>query len=142
MLCPRDVTSHVRISFGEARVKVLIADDDREILQTLSIGLRAAGHQVRTVQDAMQAFLQSKKHTPDVILLDINMPGGNGVDVLRLLKTTPATKNVPVVIITASGDAGLPERVKSLGAAHFIAKPFEFAALNDCLSVLTAKPQS
>ncbi len=121
-------------------MKILVADDDREILQTLSIGLRAAGHQVRTVQDAMQAFLQSKKNTPDLILLDINMPGGNGLDVLRLLKNAPSTKKVPVVIITASADAGLAEKVKAMGAADFIAKPFDFARVHEFLSVLAGKP--
>lgn len=115
-------------------MKVLIADDDPEILKMLSIGLQVAGHNVSTARDAMQALMFARKQSPDVVLLDITMPGGNGLEVLKLLKQSPATKKTVVIIISASADAEMPQKVKAMGAADYIAKPFDVTKIVEALA--------
>lgn len=115
-------------------VKVLIADDDIEILRTLEFGLRAAGFEVCTATDAWRAFEEAKKGVPDGILLDITMPKGSGLDVLRLLKGTAGTQHIPIIVISGSADPGMPESVKQLGAADYIAKPFEISKVLSTLA--------
>lgn len=105
-------------------MKVLVADDDAEIVQLLEIGLGAGGWQVCTAADAVRAFSYAKKEAPDVILLDIAMPGGNGLDVLRLMKDSPVTKQIPVIVISGSADPDMPKKVKDMGAVDYLAKPF------------------
>ncbi len=115
-------------------MKVLIADDDAEIVRTLEFGLRAVGFDVCTATDAWKAFEQAKKDVPDAILLDITMPKGSGTDVLCLLKASPLTRHIPVIVISASADPEMPQKVKRLGAADYIAKPFDVIHVQSILA--------
>lgn len=121
-------------------MKVLIADDDPEVLQVLTIGLQVNGFEVYTAKDALRAFDEAKKQLPDAILLDINMPRGSGLDVLTLLKASPATQNIPVIVVTGMTDPELPEKAKTLGAAGFLAKPLDIKELCNALTALAPKP--
>jgi len=115
-------------------VKILVADDDEEILRLLEIGLRPAGFQVSTAHDAWKAFELAKIELPDAILLDIAMPKGSGLDVLRLLKASPGTEHIPVIVISGSADPEMPAKVKALGAADYVAKPFDIPKIQAVLS--------
>ena len=115
-------------------VKVLIADDDAEIVQLLEIGLSAGGWQVFKAADAVRAFAHAKKEEPDVILLDIAMPGGNGLDVLRLMKDSPVTRPIPVIVISGSADPEMPQKVKDAGAVDYLAKPFTIPQVLEALN--------
>ena len=115
-------------------MKILIADDDADISRTLEIGFRRLGHEVHLVEDALRAFTHAQKAMPDAILLDINMPRGSGLDVLSLLKDSPTTRHIPVVVISGSADPEMPERVKRLGAVEYIAKPFDFSQVCEALA--------
>jgi CheY-like chemotaxis protein len=115
-------------------MKVLVADDDPEILQLLEFGLKAAGWQVYKAADAVRAFSHAKKEEPDVVLLDIAMPGGNGLDVIRLLKDSVLTKEIPVLVISGSADPDMPRKVKEAGGAAYIAKPFTIPQILEALS--------
>lgn len=106
--------------------KVLIADDDRVSSQLLASRLRTKGFEVVVAFDAMQALMAGMREAPDLILLDISMPGGSGLDVLKKLKTSTKTSSIPVVVISGQTDPALPDTVKGLGAVEFLLKPVRF----------------
>lgn len=106
-------------------MKILVADDDEGILRLLELGLRPTGIQVVKAHDAWKAFELAKKELPDAILLDISMPKGSGLDVLRLLKASPGTEHIPVIVISGSTDPEMAAKVKALGATEYVAKPFD-----------------
>ena len=116
--------------------KILVADDDKVTLETLSAQLRGAGFQVVTAMDAMQAFMAAQRSNPDAVLLDIQMPGGTGLDTLKRLHASTKTQAIPVIAISAHPKLG-PEAM-ALGAVEFLAKPLDFERLRGTLARLLA----
>ncbi len=116
--------------------KILLADDDRVTLDTLGAQLRGVGYQVLTAMDAMQAFMVAQRSAPDAVLLDIQMPGGTGLDTLKRLRTSTKTQNVPVIAMSALPGAEPKTRALALGAVEFFAKPVDFARLRESLARL------
>jgi two-component system cell cycle response regulator DivK len=121
-------------------MKVLLADDDRVLIHLLSNRLRLKGAEVIVAHDAMQAFMQAMRSPPDVIILDIQMPGGTGIEALRKLKTSAKTSSIPVVVLSGSDDSGTPERVKAMGADQFLLKPVDPDALYGVLCAVLGRP--
>ena len=113
--------------------KILLVEDDSKITLALGIRLRHTGYEVVTAPDAIGAMAQALKHAPDVVVLDINLPGGDGFLVAERLRSQSATATVPVIFITASKLPGLVERAKQLGAVAFLEKPFSASQLADAL---------
>lgn len=113
--------------------KVLIIEDDKNISLALGIRLKAMGYHVEAAADAVSAVSQARKHEPDVILLDIGLPGGDGFLVAERLKQLNQTAVTPIVFITASKQSGLKERAMELGAARFLEKPFDATELADAI---------
>jgi two-component system response regulator PrrA len=105
--------------------KVLVADDDPDILATLEVRLRANGIQVVTASDCSQAIKLAYAEQPDLILMDIKMPTIGGISAFDSMKLYSRTKNIPVIFITAFPGQEVRERAMELGAADFIAKPFD-----------------
>lgn len=103
--------------------KILIVDDDRDLVLALSIRLIANGYGVLSASDGAGAILAAGKGSPDLILLDIGIPGGNGIIVLHLLKESPETASIPVVVLTGRKLAGLQDQILELGAVAFFQKP-------------------
>lgn len=118
-------------------MKVLIADDDKVFVELVSARLRAKGHVPVSALDAMQAFMVAMRELPDVILLDVNMPAGNGLEVLKKLKSSAKTGRIPVVIASGVTDARLPVAAQSMGAAEVLAKPVAFDQLYAALQRVT-----
>jgi DNA-binding response OmpR family regulator len=116
---------------------ILIADDDPVLTQVLSVRLKKAGYTVVVVYDAMQAIMQALRNPPDAILLDVNMPGGTGLLVLRRLKNSAKTKQIPIIVISGSIDSETAATVTSLGADEFLAKPPDFERLEALLKSLS-----
>ena len=112
---------------------ILIADDDRVLVQVISVRLKKAGYRVVIVYDAMQAIVTALRNQPDAILLDVNMPGGTGRQVLRQLKNSPKTSQVPIIVITGSNEPDVVESVKALGADEFMSKTPNFERLQAIL---------
>lgn len=110
-------------------MKVLIADDDRVTTTLISSRLRTGGHECTVASDAMQAVMQAMRAKPEVILLDINMPGGSGIHVLERLKASNNTCNIPIIVISANTDPSMPDKVRALGAEDFMTKPIDFDVL-------------
>jgi two-component system cell cycle response regulator len=120
--------------------KVLIADDSRVHVQLLTGWLQDLGLEVVATFDALQAWVTAIRTQPNMIILDINMPGGSGIDVLRRLKSSTKTQHIPVLVI--SGNAGPETRdlVKRLGAAELLEKPLNCDALCAIVSHLVVSP--
>ena len=88
--------------------------------------LPAASWEVSAAHDSMQVMMYAMRTpAPEVILLDINMPGGTGINALKRLKQSAKTALIPVVVVSGAQDAMLPDQVRMLGAKGFIAKPID-----------------
>jgi len=96
--------------------KILIVEDDKKIAMALTIRLKAAGYAVQAAYDASLAMMQARAHEPDLVLLDISMPGGNGFIVAERLRNTVATASVSIIFLTASKQPGLRQKALDLGA--------------------------
>jgi CheY-like chemotaxis protein len=110
-------------------MNIIVADDDKILSQVICAILNEAGHITVPAYDSMQTMMFVMKQPPDLVVLDINMPGGTGLGVLRKLKMSNKTKSVPVVVLTANTDSALPDEARQLGATHFLTKPVDPDAL-------------
>ena len=109
--------------------RVLVADDDPDILKVVTANLKAEGIVVETAANGLQALARAAQTAPDLIILDISMPGRNGLEVLEALRARPETAKIPVVFLTArDSDADVWEGWKA-GAAYYLTKPFDTAQL-------------
>jgi len=109
--------------------KVLIVEDDKRIIAALNIRLRARGYDVCAAYDATLAMTQAIAHQPDLALLDISLPGGDGFVVAERLRQCVETAGIPIVFFTALKQPGLREKAQAFGATAFLEKPFESEAL-------------
>ncbi|HSW29321.1 MAG TPA: response regulator [Longimicrobiales bacterium] len=115
-------------------MKVLIADDDKIVDAAISAVLRKRGWQTVVAFDAMQALMFAKQAPmPDIVLLDIGMPGGSGLMTLERLKSATLTEAIPVVVVSGSEDPELPAKVKAMGAIGFVKKPVDPEALAESI---------
>ncbi|MFZ5829099.1 MAG: response regulator [Planctomycetota bacterium] len=83
---------------------VLIADDDRELVHALSVRMRGLGLTVRTAHDALSALNMVQERVPDLMILDVNMPAGNGLCACEMMASDPNSADVPVIILTGRQD--------------------------------------
>jgi CheY-like chemotaxis protein len=113
---------------------VLIVEDDKKVAMAVGIRLASAGYSIATAHDAATALTQAKHCDPDLVLLDITLPAGDGFLVAERLRQNPSTCTVPIVFITASKKPGLRERAHKLHAAGFLEKPFTATQLLETLA--------
>ena len=104
--------------------RVLVVDDEPNILLSLEFLMQQAGFEVTTAEDAEQAQVLISQQVPDLILLDISLPGISGFDLLEQLRADEATRSLPVVMLTAHGREVEKEKGMALGASDYITKPF------------------
>ena len=104
--------------------KILIVEDDPDIVELLTYNLRQAGFDVEAVRNGAQALKRAKENPPDLILLDLLLPEVPGLEVCRLLKRDPETEGIPIIMATAKGEE--IDRIVGLelGADDYITKPF------------------
>ncbi|MCP3920566.1 MAG: response regulator [bacterium] len=105
--------------------KILIVDDDKKIALALAARLKANGFDVRTAHDGMFAVSFAVKEQPDLIIMDINMPAGSGIQAAERIQNIASTTGVPIIFITASKDPALRAAASEVGAAAILDKPFE-----------------
>jgi two-component system alkaline phosphatase synthesis response regulator PhoP len=103
--------------------KVLIADDEPDILEIIQFNLQSEGYEVITAKNGDEAIDQAKKYLPDLIILDIMMPGKNGIDVCNILRMQPAFKDTLIVFLSALSDEGTEIRGLEMGADDYLTKP-------------------
>jgi DNA-binding response OmpR family regulator len=103
---------------------ILVVEDDTDILRLVTYNLKSAEFEVLTAQDGYGALSLAKKHLPQLVILDLMLPGLDGFEVCKELKRSPATKNIPILMLTARGEE--MDRVVGLelGADDYVVKPF------------------
>jgi len=126
---------------GEARPRILIVDDDPVILRLLQINFRLEGYEVDSASRGDEALRRAREAVPDVVVLDIMMPGVDGFDVLRQLKEDPASRDVPVILLSARAQDEDRRRGYALGVEEYVTKPFDPAHLVEIVRrVLAGRP--
>ena len=103
--------------------KILIADDEPDILEIIQYNLQNEGYEVVAVKNGNEAIDQAKKFQPDLIILDIMMPGKNGIEVCNLLRMQPAYNETLIIFLTALSDEGTEVKGLETGADDYLTKP-------------------
>jgi type II secretory ATPase GspE/PulE/Tfp pilus assembly ATPase PilB-like protein/CheY-like chemotaxis protein len=114
---------------GERGATVLLVEDEESLRKVMRDLLERDGYVVAEAADGIQALDAVDRHAPDVILLDLNLPGLDGYSVLQQLRSRASTSRIPVIVLTAKGDEDNEVRVFQLGADDFLTKPFRARAL-------------
>ena len=123
---------------GRGRCVLLVEDEDqlRRVRKDL---LEREGYRVAEARDGAQALDEVDRHAPDLIMLDLNLPGLDGYGVLQRLRSRPSTSGIPVIVLTAKGDEDNEVRVFQLGADDFLTKPFRARALSARLDAVLSR---
>lgn len=111
--------------------RILVIDDYEPILAMLRVTLESAGHEVATAADGATGLVMLPRLKPDLLLVDVDMPGRDGVSVCAEVKRTAATAGMVVLLMTGRPCAELMQRSRAAGAAGVLAKPFVRAVLLD-----------
>jgi DNA-binding response OmpR family regulator len=111
------------------KTTILIVDDDQDIRKLLGHRLKADGFVPIFAGDAIAAVNQARKERPDLILLDLMLPAGDGYVVMERLKAMPALEGVPVIVVSARDPAAEHERASDAGVDAYFRKPFDYAEL-------------
>jgi CheY-like chemotaxis protein len=119
--------------------KALIVDDDPLMVGLLERYLKRGGYETISTTESTQALPLARKHLPSVILIDVMMPGMSGLAALRLFRQTEATKNTPVIVVSANDRWENREEAVASGAVAFLVKPFGFRELLDHVTRAMAK---
>jgi CheY-like chemotaxis protein len=110
--------------------RILIVDDNDDIITTYRVVLDRMGYEVAVVRDGLEVLSVIEETRPDLVLLDVLLPGLSGSEVCRSLKETAKTSDIPVVAITASVSSDTRKRMKEVGADAFLLKPIDVSDLN------------
>jgi DNA-binding response OmpR family regulator len=105
--------------------KILIIDDDKDLQRGLNIRLKATGYSTVFATDAVSAISVARKEDPDVIILDIGLPCGDGFTVMQRLTSLASTSVTPIIVITGRDPSTTEERALKAGAVAFLQKPFD-----------------
>src|SRR3989475_525690 len=124
---------------GELAGKVLLVGDEDSLREVMRDPLEGGGSNVSEARDGVQALDQIDRVGPDIIVLDLNLPGLDGYGVLSHLRSRPATASIPVIVLTAKGDEDNEVRVFELGADDFLTKPFRARALSARLEAVLGR---
>ena len=107
-----------------AKEHILVVDDEEDILELVRYNLVKEGYRVTTVASGEEALKSARSAQPDIILLDLMLPGVDGLEVCRLLKQDSKTQHVPIIMLSAKGEEADIVTGLELGAADYITKPF------------------
>jgi DNA-binding response OmpR family regulator len=113
----------------DAKARILAIDDDETMRWLLKETLATKGYEVLTAESGEQGFSLAVESKPDLILLDMMMPVMNGYATLKKLKDKPATKSIPVIMVTAVGGEYDKKLASSQGVAAYVTKPIDFPSL-------------
>lgn len=116
--------------------RVLLIEDEMNIVEAVSFLLTRDGWTVHTHHDGATALDKIKSGAPDMVILDVMLPGKSGYDVLRDMRADPDMAPIPVMILTARGQQRDREQAEHLGATRFMTKPFANAELRDAVHEL------
>jgi len=110
----------------QALQKVLVIDDEENIIEFIKLGLRYEGFQVESAADGEQGIVAAQRINPELIILDVMMPGIDGIEVCQRLRNNPTTRDIPILMLTAKDE--VRDRIIGLdvGADDYLTKPFDF----------------
>jgi len=106
--------------------KVLIVEDNAANMTLATFLLQSAGHSVLSARDAETGLTMARSEQPDLVLMDIQLPGMDGLEATAMLKRDGATRDIPVVALTALAMKGDEERIRAAGCDGYIAKPLAY----------------
>ena len=109
--------------------KILIVDDDPDVLQGMHVRLKANHYDTFFAGDALSGITEARKHEPDLIILDLGLPAGDGFVVMERLKANPYLAVIPVIVVSARDVLANKERALKAGAKAFLQKPVDNAEL-------------
>lgn len=125
-----------------AKADILIVEDHPTMREAMRMVLEHEGFEIREAADGAAALTMVREQPPDLVFLDLNIPGTSGADVLKELKGDPATAAIRIIIVTTTGEEGR-QFVLSLGADEYFTKPFSpLALLRTVEKVMDSEPGS
>ncbi len=104
---------------------ILTIDDSASMRQMVAMTLKSAGHQVLEAGDGAEGYTQATSNTVHAVITDLNMPVMNGIEFIRKFRQHPASKGVPIILLTTESDETLKAEAKAAGATGWIVKPFK-----------------
>lgn len=113
----------------ESEKLILIVEDEADLSKLLEFHLQHHGFETLVVHDGMAGLNEAIQRTPDLVILDLMLPKIHGLEVCRLLRSSPATRHVPILILSALHTTATKIRGLDMGADDYMTKPFEFAEL-------------
>ena len=105
--------------------KIMLADDEEDIKVVMQLFLESKGYDIVTAFDGLDTIERAKQELPDLILLDVMMPVIDGFEVCKRLKADPATFGIPIIMVSAAGQAESRQKGLDAGAVDYVVKPFE-----------------
>jgi CheY-like chemotaxis protein len=119
-------------------MKILLVEDNKALASAIGMRLKSYGYQTIQAPDAISAVSAAIAHQPDLAIVDINLPGGNGFTVMDRIADSSDCPDMPVIVVTASNDTGLREQARQHGAAAFLEKPFGAESLLNAIDSAAA----
>ena len=123
-----------------SRGRVLVVDDEPDLVRVLEFGLKASGYTVEVASDGQEGLKKAREIKPDVILLDLMLPKLDGYKVCRLLKFDDRFKHIPIIILSARTQEGDQTLALEMGANRFVTKPYDFAEILGYIETLLKSP--
>jgi two-component system, OmpR family, alkaline phosphatase synthesis response regulator PhoP len=117
------------MSQGQSRGRVLVVDDEPDLVRILQFGLQSAGYVVESASDGQEGLKKAREVKPDIILLDLMLPKLDGYKICRLLKFDERFKQIPIIILSARTQEGDQALALEMGANRFITKPYNFSEI-------------
>lgn len=111
---------------------ILVIEDDKDLLRGLTLRLKANGYRVTCAEDAVQGMSTARRSHPDLVLLDLGLPGGSGFDLIERMHTR-LPYDVPVIVLTAADPSVAEPKALALGAVAFFQKPADNEDLLSCI---------
>lgn len=125
---------------ANGRASVLVIDDDDDIRELLSDYLVAHGYAVRVAADAASGLARIGERAPEIVLIDVDMPGLTGVDALpQIVALAP---HAAVIMVSGAADTEVATRTRALGAMGYVMKPFDFSVLSETVAIALADKRS
>ena len=124
-----------------ANKKILLVDDDPDVRLAMHVRLKANGYETFFASDALSSVAEARKHQPDVIILDLGLPGGDGFVVIERLKRHPALAVIPIIVVSARDVSGNKERAVKAGAKVYLQKPVDNAELLANIRLTLGEPE-
>jgi DNA-binding response OmpR family regulator len=124
-----------------ANKKILIVDDDQDVRQAMHIRLKANAYDTCFASDALNSITEANKQRPDLVILDLGLPGGDGYVVMERLRRYPALAVIPIIVVSARDTRGNKDRALTAGAKVYLQKPVNNAELLAVIRQTLGEPE-